>query len=275
MNIYENVEAFQRPHKAVVAIGTFDGVHLGHQQLLQQLLTDAHKAGSDAFVVTFWPHPRMVLAQTHTTLSQLLTSFEEKVAILASLGINHLLKIKFTKKFSQLSAQAFIQQVLIKQIGMTQLVIGYDHRFGKDRTGNEALLQEEGLRHGFTVNKVPPFMVDNIVVSSTKIRELLLVGNVAKARAYLGRPYEIHCAFSQQEPGSSKHHTKIRIAPTNPHKLIPPDGHYIVRVIHQDAVYEGNLRIVHKNNVPDMELTIPNYSSTTLQPSSLCIQFKK
>lgn len=275
MRIYESLEAFQKPSKAIVSMGTFDGVHLGHQQLLQQLLKNAREVGGEAVVVTFWPHPRRVLAHTQPAPTQLLTTFDEKAATLAQLGIDRLLKVEFTKAFSQLSAQAFVQQVLVAQVGMTQLVVGHDHRFGKGRAGNVALLQELGLHYNFTVEEVSPMLIDDVTISSTIIRQLLLEGNVEKAQAYLGRPYEIHCAFLQQDSGSGKHNPSIYMTATNPHKLIPLDGDYIVQVIRQDVVDEGTLRIVRKNNVPTMKLSTTHGSRATLHIPSLCIRFKK
>jgi len=276
MRIYKSIEAFQKPSKAIVSMGTFDGVHLGHQQLLRQLLKNSQEVGGEAVVITFWPPPKLVLAHTHLDASQLLTTFDEKAAILDQLGIDHLLKIRFTKTFSQLSAQAFVQQVLVARVGITQLVVGHDHRFGKDRTGNVALLQELGHCYNFTAEAISLTSIGGVTIGSTKIRKLLLESNVEKAQAYLGRPYEIHCALLQQDPDSGKHNPNIHIAAANSRKLIPPDGHYIVQVVQQDAVDEGTLYIVRKNNVPNMELTIPPHClSKTAQASSLCIRFNK
>jgi riboflavin kinase / FMN adenylyltransferase len=275
MRLCESIEAFQRPSKAIVSMGTFDGVHLGHQQLLQQVLKNSREVGGEAVVVTFWPHPRLILAHTRQSPTQLLTTFDEKVNTLAQLGIDHLLKLPFTKTLSQLSAQAFVQQVLVAQVGVTHLVIGHDHCFGKDRLGNVALLQEAGLRYNFTVEEVPPILIDGVTISSTEIRQLLLAGDVEKAQAHLGRPYEIHCTLLQQDPGSGQHAPNIRMAANNPHKLIPPNGHYMVQVAHRDMTEEGSLHIARKNNVPNMVLSIPHCSNTTLHAPHLRIRFKK
>lgn len=272
MRIYEGIEAFQKPSKAVVTMGTFDGVHWGHQQLLQQLLTNAQERGGEVVMVTFWPHPRLVLAPTHPAPIQLLTTLEEKTALLAQQGVAHLLKIPFTKAFAQLSAQDFVKQVLIAQVGMTQLVVGHDHRFGKDRAGDVALLQEAGRQHGFTVTEVPPVMVDNRIVSSTKIRKLLLAGDVAKAQAYLGRPYAMDCAVL---PSNAAHEGSLQLTTPSPPKLIPADGGYTVQVMHPKAVYEGLLRIACMHASPTMELAIPDFPSAALHGQSLHIQFKK
>jgi riboflavin kinase / FMN adenylyltransferase len=274
MKIYERITAFQKPSKAIVAMGIFDGMHLGHRQLLQQLRSNAQEVGGDTVVVTFWPHPRLVLAQPYSAPIQLLTTFYEKAAMLAQLGIDHLLKIRFTKTFSQLSAQDFVQQVLVAQVGVRRLVVGRDHRFGKDRAGNVALLQETGLHHGFTVTEALPVMLENVTVSSTKIRQLLLAGAVEEAQAYLERPYEIHCSALQEDPGGGKDFN-IRLAATSPRKLIPADGLYVVQAVHQNIVGEGMLRIVRKDDTPSMDLTISSASGVTLPILNLCIQFNK
>ena len=274
MKIYESIAAFQKPNKAIVTMGIFDGVHLGHQQLLQQLLSNAQEVGSDTVVVTFWPHPRLVLAQPHSAPIQLLTTFDEKAAMLSQMGIDHLLKIRFTQAFSQLSTQDFIQQVLVARVGITRLVVGHDHRFGKDRAGNVALLQAAGLHYGFTVTEALQIMVGNITVSSTKIRQLLLAGDVEKAQAYLGWPYEITCSRLQKDT-SYKSSLNTNLVPNNPHKLIPADGLYVVQVIYQDLIEEGMLRIARKYNAPTMGLTVPNCSNAIWQAPSLRIRFKK
>ncbi len=274
MKVYEDIQVFDKPHKPIVTMGIFDGVHWGHQQLLRQICTHAHQAGGETVVVTFWPHPRHILSTTHTAPIQLLTTFEEKATILSQLGIDHLLKIKFTKAFSQLSTEAFVQQVLVARVGMTQLVVGHDHRFGKNRTGNTALLRELGLRNNFTVKEIAPTLVDGVKVSSTKIRQLLLQGQVEEARGYLGRPYEVACTILQQH-ADGKQDSNFSLTAMHPYKLIPAGGHYAVQVVHPKGTNNGTLRITRKYNTPIMELTIANGSRETRHTANLHIQFKK
>jgi riboflavin kinase/FMN adenylyltransferase len=242
MRIYESLDKFKKLAGATVTIGTFDGVHIGHQQLLHHLKTCATKAGNEVVLITFWPHPRIVLAHTHATPIRILTTFEEKAAVLAQHGVDHLLKLPFNKAFAQLSAQDFIQQILLQQIGMTQVVVGYNHSFGKDRTGNIELLKKAGSEHGFTVEAVAPVMIDNVRVSSSTIRKLLLAGDIAKANKYLGRPYEITCAIINshlaQEGG-----VRAQLATQASHKLIPITGVYAVSIHYQGSCYQGKLYI--------------------------------
>ena len=274
MRVCDDIQAFDAPNKAVVAMGIFDGVHWGHQQLLQQIRTHAQRVGGETVVVTFWPHPKLILSPTHPTPVQLLTTFGEKSAMLSQLGVDHLLKIKFTKAFSQLSAEAFVQQVLVAQIRMRQLVVGHDHRFGRNRTGDIALLQKLGPLHNFTVETISPILLDGVEISSTKIRQLLLQGKVERAQTYLGRPYAIECTTLQPEkygePGFN-----LSLTSMHSHKLIPADGLYVVQVVHPNGTENGTLRITRKHNMPNMALAISNCASTTWYTPNVYVKFKK
>jgi len=274
MKVYEDIQALDKSHKPIVTMGILDGVHQGHQQLLRQICTHAHQVGGEAVVVTFWPHPKQVLSPPHIAPIPVLTTFEEKATLLSQLGIDHLLKIKFTKAFSQLNAEAFVQQVLVARIGMTQLVVGHDHRFGKDRTGNTTLLRKLGLRNNFTVKEIAPTLIDGVEISSTRIRQLLLQGQVEKAQAYLGRPYEIACTIPQQHTDGVQSYN-LNLAAMHPCKLIPANGLYVVQVVHPKGTNNGTLRITRKYNTPTMELTISGCSAAAWSASHLCIQFKK
>ena len=274
MKIYNRLKTFQKRSNATVTMGVFDGVHLGHQQLIQQLHAHARAVGGEVVMVTFWPHPKQVLASPHTTPIQLLTTLDEKVAMLSQLGIGHLLAIRFTKSFSQLSSEAFVREILVAQVGMSQLIVGHDHRFGRKRAGDIALLQAMGLQHNFTVKEVAPTSIDGVVIGSTKIRQLLLEGNVEKAHAYLGRPYEINCAILQQNP-NGKQGFNLHLVPISADKLIPADGLYGVQIRLQDgAVEEGMLRIVRKSTALNMVLSIRKYANTTEEHTDLYIRFR-
>ena len=269
MKIYEGSQAFEKPNRAVVTLGTFDGVHLGHQRLLQWLRSKAQEINGETVLLTFWPHPRLVLAHTHTAPIQLLTTLEEKAALLGQQGLDNLVILPFTPAFAQLSAQTFIQKVLVDQLGTKHIIIGHDHRFGKGRSGDVALLQEAGHHDGFTVTEVPPLMVDNVTVSSTKIRKLLLAGDVEQAQAYLGRPYAMQCTVEQ---GNAAAKEELLLIPTNAHQLIPAEGLYTVQVTHQKGVYPGTLRITHQQ-APTMTLKAPTLASAATHGVHLSLQF--
>ncbi|MEL7148899.1 MAG: riboflavin kinase, partial [Bacteroidota bacterium] len=191
MIILEGAEAFPKQSYAVVTIGTFDGVHIGHRQILQKIVKQASDNNGVSVVITFWPHPRFVLQGVEESGLKLLSTFEEKAALLAELGIDYLVKIPFTKAFSQTSSEAFIRKILIDQIGTTHLVIGYDHHFGRNREGSFEYLQANIDAYGFTLQEIPRHDIDDVGVSSTKIRAALRDGEVDTAATYLGRDYGI------------------------------------------------------------------------------------
>ncbi|MEL6606650.1 MAG: riboflavin biosynthesis protein RibF [Bacteroidota bacterium] len=268
MKVYEGSQSFKKPDRAVATMGTFDGVHLGHQRLLQLLRTKAQEIGGETVLVTFWPHPRLVLTHTHAAPIQLLTGLEEKITLLAQQGIDHLVVLPFTPAFSQLSASDFIQQVFVEQLGTQHIIIGHDHRFGKGRSGDVALLQESGYRHGFTVTEVTPIMVNDEIISSTKIRKLLLAGDVEQAQAYLGRPYTMPCTVQKDNVGSR---AELTVIPTGKHQLIPGEGSYEVQVTYQNIVHSGKIHITGN----DLTLEAPTLSAPITEEASLYIAFTK
>jgi len=170
MRIYHNLDDFNPVVNAVVTSGTFDGVHVGHQKILERIKELARVIQGETVVITFWPHPRLVLYPNDTDL-KLLNTFEEKAALLKENGVQHLLRIPFTKEFSQQSSESFITNILVRKIGTKKLVIGYDHHFGKNREGSFEQLKLNGPRYGFEVEEISRQDVDHITVSSTKIRK--------------------------------------------------------------------------------------------------------
>lgn len=260
MKIYECLDQFKKILNAVVTIGTFDGVHVGHQKIFQRLRAIAQKIQGEVVLITFWPHPRLVLPLQKTEPIKLLTTFEEKMIIFAQQGIDHLLKIPFTKTFSQLSSIDFIQKILIEKIEIKRLVIGYDHRFGKNREGGGEMLKIEGMRYGFDVEEVPPQKIGGAVVSSTKIRNTLRTGKVNKASRYLGRPYEITGkVIKGNQIGRQMGFPTANLEILNVHKLIPADGAYAVKIIHEGTSYYGMLNIGVRPTIKGIVRTIEVY----------------
>ncbi len=249
MKVHRGDASFEPPRAAVVTSGTFDGVHVGHQKILRRLKELARETGGETVVVTYWPHPRIVLYPDDPAV-QLLTSFDEKLALLEALGIDHLVQIPFTKEFSRLSSDAFVRQVLVDKIGTRHLVIGYDHHFGRNREGGFEYLKEHAAEYGFTVEEIPRQDVDQVGVSSTKIRNALKVGQVHTAREYLGRPYRLTGAVVQGDQlGRQLGYPTANLRIDSPHKLIPADGIYAVHVEHADQRYEGMLYIGHRPTI--------------------------
>lgn len=184
MKIYYDIERFERVPNAVVTIGTFDGVHRGHQEILRNMVKRAHEIGGESVVVTFYPHPRQVLSSDVTI--KFITTQEEKIRLLEALGIDNLVIIKFTKEFAAKSSEEFIKDCIVKNIQPSVLIIGYDHHFGKGRTGDFEMLFKLGSQYHFKVEKIQEQDVDNVAVSSTKIRHFLENGDIQNANKLLG-----------------------------------------------------------------------------------------
>lgn len=243
MRIYEGTKHFGPVKNPVVTIGTFDGVHLGHQKILKRIRNLADEIGGETVLITFWPHPRLVLYPNEHNL-RLLSTFEEKAKLLREFGIDHLLTIPFTKEFSELSSEEFIQQILIHCIKTRKLVIGYDHRFGKNREGGFDYLKEHIGQYRFDLEEISREDVDNVGVSSTKIRKALGEGNIHLANEYLGREYELNgIIIKGQQLGRSIGFPTANIHITHDYKLIPFDGAYAVTANVEGEEYKGMLNI--------------------------------
>ena len=184
MKIYYDIEKFIKVPNAVVTIGTFDGVHRGHQEILKNMVNRAKELGGESVVVTFYPHPRQVLS--HDSGIRFISTQEEKIKHLEALGIDNLIIIKFTKEFAAIPSEDFIKDYLVKNIQPAVLIIGYDHHFGKGRTGDFDMLYELGSQYHFKVEKIQEQDVDNVAVSSTKIRHFLENGDIKNANMLLG-----------------------------------------------------------------------------------------
>ncbi|PIB33984.1 riboflavin biosynthesis protein RibF [Reichenbachiella sp. 5M10] len=217
------------PH-AIVTSGTFDGVHVGHQKILKKIVRLAKEQGGKSAVLTFWPHPRFVLFPDDTSL-KLLTTFEEKAAILEKVGIDYLIRIEFTKAFSQLSSERFIQDVLVDKIGTKKLVIGYDHKFGKNREGSFEYLKENCKRFHFEVEEIPRQDIEDVGVSSTKIRKALLEGDVHLAQEFMGRPYSLTgTVVAGKRIGTELGFPTANLRLQAAYKVVPKDGVYAATV---------------------------------------------
>lgn len=256
MKIYEGLQDFGSVPNPVVTSGTFDGVHLGHQKILRRLKEIAKSIGGETVLLTFWPHPRLVLYPTEHNL-RLLSTFEEKAKLLRDFGIDHLISIPFTKEFSQMSSREFIKEVIVKKIGTKKLVIGYDHRFGKNREGSFEYLQENGAEFGFQLEEISRQDVDAIGVSSTKIRRALESGDVSTANQYLGRSYELNgLVIKGQQIGRSIGFPTANIHIPNDYKLIPKDGVYAVRAMVSGQIYNAMLNIGNRPTVDGSKKTV-------------------
>ncbi|MDL5049427.1 bifunctional riboflavin kinase/FAD synthetase [Oscillatoria amoena NRMC-F 0135] len=249
MKIYYHLDDFSPLACAVVTSGTFDGVHLGHQKILSRLKEVARKSNGETVVITFWPHPRLVLYPEDNSL-RILNTFEEKAELIKEQGIQHLVRIPFTREFSNLSSVEFITSILVKTIGTKKLVIGYDHRFGHNREGSFEELKVNGPRYGFDVEEIPRQDVDHVTVSSTKIRHALEIGEIHTANQLLGKPYLLTGRVVKGDKiGRLIGFPTANIEVDSQHKLIPADGIYAVKVTYENNVYGGMLYIGYRPTI--------------------------
>lgn len=249
MKIYHGLDDFVRLDCAVVTSGTFDGVHIGHQKILARLIEIARRHKGESVVLTFWPHPRLVLHPEEDTL-KLLNTFEEKAELLKDAGIGHLVRIPFTKEFSNYSSEDFIRKILVDTIGTRKLVIGYDHRFGHNREGSFEQLKENGPKYGFEVEEIPRQDIDRVGVSSTRIRNALAAGDIDTATHFLGRPYSITGrVIPGDKLGRLLGFPTANIEIDTKFKLIPEDGVYAVTVRHEQYQYKGMMYIGNRPTI--------------------------
>ena len=276
MNIYYKPEDISPIRNAVVTSGTFDGVHIGHQKILKRVNEVASNMGGESVLITYWPHPRLVLYPDDTSL-RLLNTFEEKAELLREQGIRHLLRIPFTKDFAQWSSETFIRRILVDIISTKKLVIGYDHRFGNNREGRFEQLKANAASYGFEVEEIPRQDVDDIGVSSTKIRQALLAGDVANAAALLGRPYIMSGrVITGEKIGRMIGFPTANVEIDSQHKLIPADGAYAVKIELAHNVYSGMLNIGYRPTVGGSRKTIEVHIfdfSETIYGDTLKIHF--
>ncbi len=256
MRIYNGIQEFEQLNFAVVTIGSFDGVHIGHQKIIERLISIAKKRNGESVLMTFWPHPRHILNPEDKSL-KILTTFYEKATLLEQSGIDHLIKIPFTAEFSQLSSAEFINLYLLEKINTKVLVIGYDHRFGKNREGSFENIKSNSEQYGFEVEEIPEQDVNNVAVSSTKIRKALLEGDVDLASKFLGRYYAITgMVVPGNKIGRQLGFPTANILPDNEYKLIPGDGIYAVRVEFENVFYDGMLSIGFRPTIGLSDRTI-------------------
>jgi riboflavin kinase/FMN adenylyltransferase len=229
MQVHRNLETLPQFKNAVVTIGTFDGVHLGHSQIITQLKEEAQAIGGETVIITFHPHPRNIVGDTISV--KLISTTEEKIARLEQHGIHHLVIVPFNEAFANLSAEAYVEAFLFKKFMPHTLIIGYDHKFGKGRKGDYHLLEDYGKKLGFTVKEISEKVLNNIVISSTQIRKALLQSDVAKANELLGYAYTFEgTVIKGDQIGRTIGYPTANIQMDNEDKLVPGDGIYAVTV---------------------------------------------
>ncbi|MGI8893315.1 MAG: bifunctional riboflavin kinase/FAD synthetase [Bacteroidia bacterium] len=249
MKIYHSLPEFQSVANAVVTIGTFDGVHVGHQKIIARLKEIASRQQGEVVVLTFFPHPRMVLFPDSDI--KLINTIAEKQLLLERFGADHLIIHPFTKEFSRYSAIEFVRDILVNRIGTKTLVIGYDHHFGRNREGSLEELKELAPLYNFEVEEIPEQDIDDVAVSSTKIRKALMEGDISTANKYLGYNYMLSGnVVSGDKIGRSLGFPTANLRIEDKLKLIPADGVYAVHIIINETKWNGMLYI---GNRPTMQ----------------------
>lgn len=245
------LDELPRFRRAVVTIGSFDGVHRGHQQLLARIKRLAERRGGESVMITFDPHPRTVLRPDDDSL-RLLSTTREKIRYCAEAGIDHLVVIPFTKAFSQQTPEEYIENFLVKYFRPDRIVVGYDHRFGKDRIGDLEYLVHHGRKHNYEVIEIGAQEVDDIAVSSTRIRKALFAGDVSQTASLLGRPYELTgTVIEGKKIGRTIGYPTANIQPDHRLKLIPANGIYAVRATVRNQSVSGMLYIGDRPSLND------------------------
>jgi len=255
LKIFNSIQSFHSSKKTIVTIGTFDGVHLGHQKIIEQITKSAHAVNCESVVLTFFPHPRTVL-QKDSEMKQLNT-LDEKIILLDNLGIDNLVVHPFDKEFSRLTAEEFVKEVLVSNFNVQKIIIGYDHRFGRNRTANIDDLIAFGEIYGFEVEQISAEEINEVSISSTKIRNALLDGNVALATTYLGLPYSVSGIVSKgKQVGRTIGFPTANIEIQENYKLIPLNGVYIVKSVIDGKIIYGMMNIGTRPTVDGTSQTI-------------------
>ena len=256
MKIYHSIAEFTSlKKKSVITIGTFDGVHIGHQEIIKKLVKNAKNINGTSIILTFFPHPRIVLQKGNGI--QLLTTLEEKISLLEKTGLDYLVIEPFTKGFSRLTALDFVRDVLVQQLHLKKLIIGYDHHFGRNREGNFEQLKEYGTVYDFEVEEIPSQDIEKIAVSSTKIRKALQEGNIKKANAYLGYAFMLSGTIVHGKGlGKQWNYPTINIHIKEDYKLIPKSGVYVVKTMINNTPLFGIMNIGYRPTIDGKYQTI-------------------
>ncbi len=250
-----NISEFKEDEGTFVTIGTFDGVHFGHQRILEKLVSDAKEAGKKTLLLTFFPHPRMVLQKDNSL--ELINTIEERKTLLEKTGLDYLIIHPFSREFSRLTALAFVRDILVNQFHVSKLCIGYDHHFGKNREGNIDQLREYQGLYDFEIEEIAAQDIDDVSVSSTKIRRALAEGNIATANKYLGYHFMINGkVVNGKQLGGKIGFPTANIDVEETYKLIPKTGVYVVKSMLGSKTVYGMMNIGKRPTVDGKHQTI-------------------
>jgi len=243
MKVHYGIQNFSGARNPIVTTGTFDGVHIGHSKILERLKKSCIQEKGESVLITFHPHPRLVLFPENNDL-RLLNSQDEKLELLEKAGLDHVIIHPFTREFSRTSSLEFVRDILVNQIGVHKLIIGYNHHFGRNREGSFESLQEYAHVYDFKLEEIPAEEVDHVNVSSTKIRNAIMEGEIDKANSFLNHPYGLRGKVVPGEKiGRELGFPTANIIPDDKYKLIPKDGAYAVMVKSAGQNFAGMMNI--------------------------------
>jgi riboflavin kinase/FMN adenylyltransferase len=255
LEIIQSLSNFSYKEKTIVTIGTFDGVHIGHQKILEKVVESAKKEHRKSVLLTFFPHPRMVLQQDSNL--ELINTIEEKAGLLAKTGLDYLIIHPFSKEFSRLTALDFVRDILVNQLNTSKLIIGYDHHFGKNREGNLEQLTEYSHLYDFEVEEIPSQDINDVAVSSTKIRRALAEKNIKTANKYLGYNFMLNgTVVNGKQLGGKIGFPTANISIKEDYKLIPKTGVYVVKSLIENRIFYGMMNIGYRPTVDGNHQTI-------------------
>lgn len=256
MRVFHSIDALPEFTNTVFTQGTFDGVHIGHQKILNRLISEAKIVNGESVLLTFWPHPRLLLFPDDNQL-RLLQTLEEKLEILQKCGIDNVIVLPFTKEFSNILPEDYIKDFLMNSLRVHTAIVGYDHRFGRNREGDIKLLKSFSESLKYKVLEIGPEDIDHITISSTKIRNSLLSGDIDTANAYLGRPYSFTGKVVKgMQLGRKLGFPTANIEINNTHKLIPANGVYAVQCKLNNEVFGGMMNIGNNPTIPGKAFSI-------------------
>ncbi len=252
MKVYTNFDELGEIKNPVLTIGTFDGVHIGHQKIIEKIKAEAKKIHGETVLFTFFPHPRLVLNPNDNSL-RMIQTLEEKKKVLEDLGLDHLIIFPFTKEFSQVNAQDFIKNYLVDKLKLKVIVVGYDHRFGKGREGNIELLKQYSEEFNYKVIEIPAQEIDEVNVSSTRIRKAILTGDIETANTYLSDSFKLSGkVLKGQQLGRTIGCPTANLEVVDALKVIPAIGVYVVKVFLEDGQsFRGMMSIGQNPTVTD------------------------
>jgi len=262
MKIYKSIDKYNESKSSVVTIGTFDGIHKGHQKIFNKVINVSKQSNLSSVVLTFFPHPRIILNKYNDI--KMIDTLDEKIEHLEKIGIDNLIIHPFDKKFSLLSADQFIKEYLLKKLQLKHIIIGYDHRFGKGREASVSDLKEYSIDFNFIVDEIDAQEIEKIAISSTKIRNSINQGDLETTKKYLGRFFSLTGKVIKGDGlGKQIDYPTANLLIEEDYKIIPKDGVYYIRTRIDNKLYNGMMNIGHRptigNKAKSIEVNLFNF----------------